>query len=316
MDEKLKLGISSCLLGEKVRYNGGHKLDFFLVDVLGRYVNYVPVCPEVEIGLGTPREPVRLTVPGESTRLVTQTSGIDHTDRMLQWSGKQLERLDREGLCGYVFKSKSPSCGLARVKLYRNNKVIPGRGGGIFAHAFTRRFPLLPVEEEGRLRDIELRENFIVRVFTVHRWRKGVKEDPTVARLMDFHTRNKLIYMAHHPQLAGELGRLTAKAAKIPMEELLHSYETLMMKCLEYKATGRKNANVLYHIMGYFKKHLEPDEKQELIETIENYRLTYLPLVAPLTLLKHYVRKYRVSCLEDQYYLDPHPMELKLRNHA
>ncbi|MCP5048196.1 MAG: DUF523 domain-containing protein, partial [bacterium] len=165
----MKLGISSCLLGEKVRYNGGHKLDFFLVDVLGRYVDYVPVCPEVEIRLGTPREPVRLAVSEDSTRLVTQTSGIDYTDRMLEWSQKILEQLDAEGLCGYVFKSKSPSCGLARVKLYRNNKVIPGNGRGIFADAFTQRFPLLPVEEEGRLRDIELRENFIVRVFTVHR---------------------------------------------------------------------------------------------------------------------------------------------------
>jgi uncharacterized protein YbgA (DUF1722 family)/uncharacterized protein YbbK (DUF523 family) len=316
MVEKIKIAVSSCLLGKKVRYNGGHKGDHFLIDVLGNYVEYVPVCPELEIGLGVPREPVRLVGDPDSPRLVTQKTAIDHTDRMTAWTGNRLDRLGKNELCGFILKSKSPSCGIGRVKVY-DEKGRPGRTGiGIFARTVLERWPNLPVEDEGRLQDTGLRENFIVRVFTYHRWRRMLKTSPSPGGLVDFHTRNKLIYMAHHPEYARQLGKLTAQAKHLDREELFNSYESLLMKCLAYKATTRKNANVLYHMLGYFKKHLDPEDKQELVETIENYRLNYIPLVVPVTLFKHYVRKYRQPYLLNQYYLDPQPLELKLRNHA
>jgi uncharacterized protein YbgA (DUF1722 family)/uncharacterized protein YbbK (DUF523 family) len=318
MEEKIKLGISSCLLGEKVRYNGGHTLDRFLVDVLGQYVDYVPVCPEVVIGLSIPREALRLVkYPGDETpRLVTQKTGIDYTDRMLTWAGSRLERLEKEELCGYIFKSKSPSSGMERIKVYNEKGTAQRDGVGMFARAFMERFPLMPVEDEGRLNDIGLRENFIVRVFTYHRWRKVLKGPRTINAVVNFHTKNKLLFMAHHPEMARQLGKLPAKAKEIAPEEFFANYESLMMKLMTYKSTVRKNANVLYHMMGYFKRQLHPDEKQELLEVIEQYRLGYYPLVVPLTLLKHYVRKYDQPYLKEQHYLNPHPVELKLRNHA
>jgi uncharacterized protein YbgA (DUF1722 family)/uncharacterized protein YbbK (DUF523 family) len=318
MEEKLKLGISSCLLGNKVRYNGGHTLDRFLVDVLGHYVDYVPVCPEVEIGLPIPREALRLVkYPGDETpRLVTQKTGIDHTERMLTWSRSRLEQLEKEELCGYIFKSKSPSSGMERIKVYNEKGTAQRNGVGMFARAFMERFPLMPVEDEGRLNDIGLRENFIVRAFTYHRWRKVLKVTRTINAVVNFHTKNKLLFMAHHLEMARQLGKLPAKPNEMPQEEFFTNYESLMMKLMTYKSTVKKNANVLYHMMGYFKKQLHPDEKQELVEVIEQYRLGYYPLVVPLTLLKHYVRKYDQPYLKDQYYLNPHPVELKLRNHA
>ena len=317
-DEKIKLGISTCLLGEKVRYDGGHKLDHFLVDVLGQYVEYVPVCPEVEIGLSTPREALRLVkyASDSSPRLITQKTNIDYTSRMLDWANTRLDQLEKEGLCGYIFKSKSPSSGMERIKVYNESGGVQKNGIGLFAKAFMDRFPLLPVEDEGRLNDIELRENFIVRVFTFHRWRDLIKDNPSIGKVVEFHSRNKLLYMAHHPELARQLGKLTAKAKELPLPELLSSYESLMMTLLKYIATPRKNANALYHIMGYFKKQLDANDKQELIDAIEQYRLGLIPLIVPITLIKHYVRKFQPPYLKDQYYLDPHPVELKLRNHA
>jgi len=316
MNEKIKIGISSCLLGEKVRYDGGHKLDRFLVDVLGEHVQYVGVCPEVEIGMSTPREPIRLVGDAEAPRLMNQKGEIDYTDRMLNWADKRLDQLEKEDLCGYVFKTRSPSSGLHRVKVYGTDGKVRKIGTGIFARAFTRRFPNLPVEDEGRMNDIGLRENFIVRIFSYHRWRTLQNIDKTPGGLVGFHTKNKLLYMAHHPETAKQLGKLTANAKQMPLDELFSQYEQIMMQCLQYKATPRKNANVLYHMLGYFKKELSAEEKQELIDTIENYRNSYVPLIVPLTLIKHYVRKFRQSYLKDQYYLDPHPLELKLRNHA
>jgi uncharacterized protein YbgA (DUF1722 family)/uncharacterized protein YbbK (DUF523 family) len=318
MEEKIKLGISSCLLGEKVRYNGGHTLDRFLADMLGQYVDYVPVCPEVGIGLPIPREALQLVkYPGDETpRLMTQKTGIDYTERMLSWAGFRLEQLQKEELCGYIFKSKSPSSGMERITVYNEKGMAQRNGIGMFARAFMEKFPLMPVEDEERLHDIGLRENFIVRVFTYHRWRKVLKGPRTIGAVMNFHTKNKLLFMAHHPEMARQLGKLPAKAKEMPLEEFFTNYESLMMKLMTYKSTVRKNANALYHMMGYFKKQLDPDEKQELVEVIEQYRLGYYPLVVPLTLLKHYVRKYDQPYLRDQYYLNPHPVELKLRNHA
>lgn len=316
--ETIKLGISACLLGQKVRYNGGHTLDRFLADVLGQYVDYVPVCPEVEIGLPTPREAMRLVKrdDDELPRLVTQKTGIDHTDRMLEWAAHRLDKLERDELCGFIFKTKSPSSGMQRVKVYNEKGGNLRTGIGIFARVFMERFPLLPVEDEGRLQDIGIRENFIVRVFTYHRWRQLLKKNRSIGGVVDFHSRNKLVFMAHNPQKARELGKRLARAKELPLEEFLFTYQSAMMECLAFKSTPRKNANVLYHMMGYFKKQLDSGEKQELAELIEQYRLEYYPLVVPLTLIRHYARKFRPPYLENQYYLDLHPVELKLRNHA
>jgi uncharacterized protein YbgA (DUF1722 family)/uncharacterized protein YbbK (DUF523 family) len=316
MEEKIKLGISSCLLGEKVRYNGGHTLDHFLAGVLGQYVEYVPVCPEVEMGLPVPREALRLVGTPETPRLMTQKTGIDYTGRMLAWAKTRLDQLEKEGLCGYIFKSKSPSSGMERVKVYNETGVARRTGVGMFARAFMERFPLLPVEDEGRLHDIGLRENFIVRVFTYFRWRKVLQGPRTIGAVVDFHTGNKLLFMAHHVEIVRQMGSLLARAKQMPLDEFFDTYQDLMMKCMKYKATVRKNTNVLLHMVGYFKKLLEADEKKELLELIDNYRLGYYPLIVPLTLLKHYVRKYDQPYLGCQYYLDPHPLELKLRNHA
>jgi uncharacterized protein YbgA (DUF1722 family)/uncharacterized protein YbbK (DUF523 family) len=305
-------------LGQKVRYNGGHTLDHFLTDILGQYVDYVPVCPEVEIGLPIPREALRLVkYPGDNTpRLVTQKTGVDYTGQMLNWAKSRLDQLEKENLCGYIFKSKSPSSGMERINVYNEKGVAQRNGVGMFARAFLERFPLMPVEDEGRLHDIVLRENFIVRVFTYHRWRQVLEGPHTIGAVVDFHSKNKLLFMAHHPEMARQLGKLPANAKELPIREFFASYQTLMMTLMKFKASVRKHANVLYHMMGYFKKQLDPGEKQELVEIIEQYRVGYYPLVVPLTLIKHYVRKYEQPYLKDQYYLDPHPAELKLRNHA
>ena len=343
MEDKIRLGISSCLLGNKVRFDGGHKLDPFLVHTLGEWVEYVPVCPEVESGFPVPREAFRLVGDPERPRLVTRQTGVDATPRMERWIAGKLPELERLGLCGFIFKSQSPSSGMERVKVYNDKGVAEKKGRGIFARALMERLPLLPVEEEGRLQDIHLRENFIVRIFAYRRWKDLVANDEapaaipsltarqaeprgsrgnsagggaTAAKLVDFQRRHKYLLMAHSPELAHRLGALAVQAGKRPLAGLLLEYEALFMAALQQKATVRKNANVLQHMLGYFKKQLDDFEKRELLQSIENYRLSLVPLVVPLTLLKHYIAKFRQPYLQDQHYLDPHPLELKLRNHA
>jgi uncharacterized protein YbgA (DUF1722 family)/uncharacterized protein YbbK (DUF523 family) len=316
MEDRIKLGISSCLLGEKVRFDGGHKFDPFLVNTLGQFVEYVPVCPEVESGFPIPREAFRLVGDPKAPRLVTRQSGVDATGQMARWMEKKLPLLEKEGLCGFIFKSKSPSSGMERVKVYNDKGVAVKNGVGIFARALMERLPLLPVEEEGRLQDIELRENFIVRIFVYRRWRELLAGGAKAGRLVDFHRRHKLLLMAHSPEMARQLGKLVAAAGTRPEAEIFPVYEKLLMAALKQKATVRKNVNVLQHMFGYFKKQLDDFEKKELLAVIENYRQNLVPLVVPLTLLKHYIDKFKEPYLAGQYYLDPHPLELKLRNHA
>jgi uncharacterized protein YbgA (DUF1722 family)/uncharacterized protein YbbK (DUF523 family) len=317
MEDKIRIGISACLLGEKVRFDGGHKLDRFLAYTLGEYVDYVPVCPEVEVGLPTPREALRL-VRGEAgeARLVFSRSGEDITARMTDWARRRVRDLEGEGLCGFIFKAKSPSSGMERVKLYDRNGVPKKEGVGIFARVFMEHFPLLPVEEEGRLHDPRLRENFIEAVFTFRRWRDCRKDGLDAGRLVDFHTRHKLLLMAHSVEHYRRMGKLVAEAGKRPLSELFEEYQQLLMEAMRLKATVSKNANVLMHAMGYFKKDLSPDEKQELLEVIGNYRKGHVPLLVPVTLVNHYVRKYDEPYLKRQHYLNPHPLELQLRNHV
>jgi uncharacterized protein YbgA (DUF1722 family)/uncharacterized protein YbbK (DUF523 family) len=314
--DRIRLGISSCLLGQKVRYDGQHKLDRYLRDTLGQHVEYVPVCPEVECGLPVPREPMRLVGDPAAPRLITIRTGQDLTDRMVGWARGRLAELEHEGLSGFIFKSKSPSSGMERVKVYDGAGGVRRVGSGLFAAAFMARFPLLPVEEDGRLHDIRIRENFIERVFVMHRWRQLVSGGRRVGGLVQFHTRHKLLVLAHSPRHYRELGQLVAQAKQLRPVQAFERYHGLLMEGLRLHATPAKNANVLHHAMGYFKKQLSADEKQELLQLIEAYRQGHYPLIVPVTLLRHYVRKHGQPYLMEQVYLDPHPAELQLRNHA
>lgn len=315
--QKLRLGVSSCLLGAEVRYDGGHKLDSYLRDVIGIYADFVPVCPEVEVGLPTPRETLRLVKDEQGrTRLVFAKSGEDITERMENWALQRVEQLAGEDLDGYVFKSKSPSSGMERVRVYDRNGVPHKEGAGVFARIFMERFPLLPVEEEGRLNDPRLRENFIASIFTLQRFRRVLEEDGGYGSLVDFHTRHKLLLLSHSQLHYREMGRLVARGRELSFADFLERYKNLLMKTLKLKTTLKKQINVLHHVLGYFKKDLSADEKQEVLEVIENYRQELVPLIVPITLLNHYVRKYDQAYLKQQVYLNPHPKELKLLNHV
>jgi uncharacterized protein YbgA (DUF1722 family)/uncharacterized protein YbbK (DUF523 family) len=314
--EKIKLGISTCLLGENVRYDGGHKLDWFLTDTLGQYVEYVPVCPEVGCGLGVPRESMHLEGDPESPRLVTIRTKQDMTDRMVSWAKKRVVELEKEGLYGFIFKSDSPSSGMERIRVYNEKGMAVKNGVGIFARIFMDHFPLLPVEDEGHLHDPKLRENFIERIFTLKRWREVLVKREKRGEVVDFHTRHKLLILSHSPKHYQIMGKLVARAIDFPLKDLYQQYQTLLMESLELKTTAKKNANVFMHMMGYFREQLSSDEKQELLEVIDHYRGGYIPLVVPITLISHYVRKYDQPYLKQQIYLNPHPLELQLRNHV
>ncbi|MGA1870848.1 MAG: YbgA family protein [bacterium] len=313
---KIRLGISSCLLGEKVRYDGQHKLDRYLRDTLGQFVEWVPVCPEVECGLPVPREAMRLVGDLESPHLVTRKTGIDYTEQMLTWARQKLKELEKQELCGFIFKSKSPSSGMRNVKVYKEPGSVTPKGIGLFAREFMRTFPLLPVEDEGRLHDAALRENFIERIFVYQRWRELLYNRKSLHGLSIFHGNHKLLTMSHSPQLLRELGALVAGGKKMEQDTLFSRYITTFMAGLIHRATIKKNTNVLQHIMGYFKKNITTDEKSELLEVIDNYHKGYIPLIVPIVLLQHYVRKYKEPYLQKQYYLHPHPLELMLRNHV
>lgn len=316
MENQIKIGISACLLGENVRWNGGHTRDRYLTDTLGRYVEYVPVCPEVECGLGVPRETLRLVGDPDNPRLVTSKTEIDQTDRMIRWAMKKVKDLEQEDLCGFIFKRKSPSSGLFNIPVRTSKGMPQKKGQGLFAKAFTKHFPLIPAEEDGRLNDPKLRETFIEQIFTLKRWRETLVRKKSMGNLVDFHTCHKLLIMSHSPEHYRMMGKLVAKGKAIPAKELFENYETTLMEALRRKTTLKKNVNVLQHIMGYFKRQLSSDEKQELLEIISQYKNEYLPLIVPITLLNHYVRKYEQPYLERQLYLNPHPIELTLRNHA
>jgi uncharacterized protein YbgA (DUF1722 family)/uncharacterized protein YbbK (DUF523 family) len=304
------------LLGEQVRYDGGHKLDRFLVNTLGRFVEWVPVCPEVECGMSIPREALRLEGDPEAPRLVTR-SGEDHTERMQSWARGRLEELAAVGLHGFVFKRDSPSSGLYRVRVY-GEKGMPQRvGTGIFAREVATRFPLLPLEEEGRLHDMRLRENFIERVFVYHRWICLLDEDPTPAGLVRFHTAHKLTLMAHSTAHYQKLGRLVARAGKRDWAALVDDYGGLLMEGVKELATPGRHANVLQHLVGFLKAALTREDRIELLELIEDYRREMVPLIVPLTLLRHHLRRHDVpGWVHDQVYLNPYPRELMLRNHV
>lgn len=313
--DKITIGISRCLLGEKVRYDGGHKHDRYITDTLGQFFHFVPVCPEVECGLPVPREPMHLADDVDNPRLVTVHTGIDHTERMKQWAEKRLDELAGQELSGYIFKCRSPSSGMRGVKVYMGSAPPVHRGVGLFAAAFMKRFPLIPVEDENRLHDPGLRESFIKRVFVFERWREFTKTGGSLKDLVEFHSNHKLLVMAHSQKHLSALGKLVG-GAKGFGQDLCTTYIETLMEGLRLIATTRKNTNVLQHILGYFKKDLTGAEKKDLLEIIDAYHRGLIPLVVPVTLLNHYVRKYDKPYLEEQHYLNQHPLELMLRNHA
>ena len=316
MQSKIKVGVSSCLLGNYVRYNGGHKQNRYITDTLSSYFDFLPVCPEVECGLPVPREAMRLIGEHDNPRLVTIRNGEDLTSQMQDYSLRRVAELAEENLSGFIFKKDSPSSGLYRVKVYDVNGKSVKKGRGLFAAAMANHFSILPMEEEGRLQDARLRENFIERVFAYKRWQDFLQDEPDYKKLIAFHTGQKLLMMSHSPEKYKYLGRLVAEGKDHPHQQLMAQYEQAYMEALSVLTSVKKNRNVLYHIMGYFKAHLTADEKAELLEVIDDYANELAPLTVPLTLVNHYVRKYNVAYLQDQVYLKPHPSELMLRNHV
>lgn len=315
-DLPIRVGISSCLLGEEVRYDGGHQKDAYITGVLARYFTWVPVCPEMEVGMGVPREPIRLVGDAAAPRLMGVTSGTDHTARMREFAGRRVDELRRRELSGYILKRGSPSCGLERVKVYAGDGPPARTGTGLFARALTDALPLLPVEEEGRLNDAHLRDNFITRVFAYRRLAALRESEPPPAAVVEFHTAHKYLLLAHNPAAYARLGRLVAEVARPPRAGWLDGYGERFMRALETRATIPKHVNVLQHIMGFFKKQLSAAEKRELAGVIGDYAAGLVPLVVPITLINHYVARFEVAYVRDQIYLRPHPKELMLRNHV
>lgn len=315
--ESLRLGISSCLLGQEVRFDGGHKRDRFLTDTLGQYVSWVPVCPEVEIGLGTPRPTIRLEETSEGVRLVMPSTGDDLTGTMREYSVDRVRRLEKHGLAGYVLKKDSPSCGMERVKVRDRNDVPARTGVGVYAAELMRLAPDLPVEEEGRLNDPRLRENFITRIFAYQRWLDLVGAGPTRRSLMEYHAAHKYVLMSRNQAGMRRLGKLLGEATKdAPVNRLAEEYQTGMTAVMRRVPTRKGHTNVLRHMAGYVSDLMDSDDRAELTEAIGQYHAGLLPLIVPITLLRHYVRKFDVETLQNQVYLWPHPHEMMLLNHV
>ena len=313
----IRIGVSSCLLGKKVRFDGGHKRDAFLVETFGRFVEWVPVCPELEVGLGVPRETLRLVHDQGGNRLIMPKSGADHTERMSRFAARRVAALEKEDLCGYVLKKDSPSCGMERVRVYSPRGGAPSKTGrGLFAEALLTAFPQLPVEEEGRLCDPRLRENFVERVFAYRRLRSLFAQSWAIRDLVAFHTAHKFQLLAHCPKGYERLGSLVARAKGLPGEKMRAQYEAEFMAALSVHATPSRHANVLMHMIGFFREQLDGGSRHEILAVIEDYRRRLVPLIVPLTLIRHHVNRHDVSYLQGQMYLDPHPKELMLRNHV
>jgi len=311
---KIKVGISSCLLGNEVRFDGGHKHSKMCSENLSRYFDFIVECPEVGIGMGVPRKPIRLIGDVKSPHVVSShDNSIDYTDKMLEFSHEKAK--ENSDLCGYIFMKNSPSCGLFRVKVYQENGYPaqePGRG--IYASVITKENPLLPVEESGRLTDPSLRENFITRVFAYHNWQQLKQFGLSYHSIIDFHSRYKYTLMAHAPASYVELGRMLADAGKHDVDTLANSYFPLLMNALENIATRKTHTNVLMHLQGYLKKVLSSQEKQELAKLIDQYRTAQIPLIVPITLLKHHFNNHPDPYIAKQSYLQPYPDDLSLRN--
>ncbi|ABA56920.1 YbgA family protein [Nitrosococcus oceani] len=310
---RLRLAISSCLLGERVRFDGGHKRDTYITEALNAYFDFVPVCPEVAIGMGTPREPIRIVKTSQGLRARgVRHSELDVTDPLRQFGEVMAEELG--DIDGYILKKDSPSCGMERVRVHGTGGAPSRTGTGLYAQVFMARRPWLPVEEEGRLNDPVLRENFFERVFVHYRWRQIGAAGITPAALVEFHSRHKFMVMAHSQAAYRRLGRLVAKAGSESLETLAPTYEAELMSALRRRATRKGHTNVLMHLLGFLRAQLDKADRAELLESMESYRLGLVPLIVPMTLLKHHFRRHPNPYVNQQYYLNPHPPELMLRN--
>ena len=316
-DPRIRIGVSACLLGQEVRFDGGHKRNEFITETLGCFVEFVPVCPELELGLGVPRETLRLVRDrDDNLSLISNKNGIDHTAAMRTFAERRTAALERDDLSGYLLKKDSPSCGMERVKVYAATGMPSSTGRGLYAASLMNRYPNLPVEEEGRLNDPRLRENFVERAFAYRRLRTLFTGRWSIGGLVAFHTAHKLQLLAHAPAAYAELGRLVANAKGAGKNEVRDQYETRFMTALKQLATPARHTNVLQHMAGYFSDNLDAASRRELTSLIDDYRRGLVPLIVPITLIRHYVRAYSVRYLEGQIYLEPHPKELMLRNHV
>jgi uncharacterized protein YbgA (DUF1722 family)/uncharacterized protein YbbK (DUF523 family) len=315
-ERPIRLGVSSCLLGKEVRFDGGHKRDRFVTDLLGAFVEWAPVCPEVEVGMGTPRPALRLVREGDVVRMLEIKSGRDHTRAMERYSAQRVRALGKLDLSGYVLKKDSPSCGMTRVKIFGEKGMPRREGRGLYASALMQAYPSLPVEDEGRLHDPRLRENFIERVFAYRRLADLFRGRWTGGQVVAVHTAHKLQLMAHSPDAYRALGRLVADHKRTSRAAFRAQYEEGFMTALTHLASRGRNANVLQHAAGHLKKLLDSPSRTELAELIHDYRRGLVPLVVPVTLMGHHVRRLDVEYLKGQLFLEPHPKELMLRNHV
>jgi uncharacterized protein YbgA (DUF1722 family)/uncharacterized protein YbbK (DUF523 family) len=292
-------------LGNKVRFDAGHKHDAYITGTLGEFFELVPVCPEVGIGLGVPREPIRLEGdPGQPRAIGVRNRVLDVTEALSAYGSRMAEELN--DISGYILKSQSPSCGMERVNVYKEGHAPSKQGVGLYARALMDALSLLPVEEEGRLGDPAIRENFVERIFAYRRWQELVASGLTPAKWVEFHTVHKLSLMSRGPQYLRELGRLVAEAGSKDHAAISQAYIARFMEALKHRATRKRHTNVLMHLMGYLKKHLNPEDKAELLELIAAYRLGQLPLIVPMTLLKHHFRRFPDSYIQQQVYLNPY----------
>ena len=310
--EKIKIGISSCLMGEKVRFDSGHKRNAYINGILANFFEFTTFCPEVEIGLSIPREPIRLVTLNDKVHCVgTRNPELDVTEDLYKSADEQ-QAWHRQ-LCGYILKKGSPSCGMERVRLYKGD--VPDRiGVGLYAERLMKNFPNLPVEEEGRLEDPVLRENFIQRVYIYSRWQNLMEQAISMKSLTLFHAQHKYIYMSHDQSMARQLGSWLAESHKTDLDTLTTQYPLKMMALLKRRATRKNHVNTLQHIQGYLKNHLDAGDKQELTTNIKQYREGLLPLIVPITLLRHHFRRYPNNYISNSYYMQPHPAELMLLN--
>ncbi|GAA5189438.1 DUF523 and DUF1722 domain-containing protein [Ferrimonas gelatinilytica] len=311
MEKKPIVGISACNLGQPVRYDGGHKRSAFVDGQLREWVEFRPICPEVGAGLSTPRPTIRLRQTEIGIRLVDDKNGVDHTEAMQSFSERVLPSLDN--LSGYIVCAKSPSCGMERVKVFNADATGAERNGrGLFTDALMKRYPLLPVEEDGRLNDARLRENFVTRVLIYQEFQQ-LQADPTQGRLLNFHRKHKMLLLSHHQNLYRQLGRLVASSGQSSLDERLNEYGKMMMAALARPASRRGHTNVLQHLQGYFKRDITTGERQQLHQTILDYRQGKVPLMAPLSVLRHLLVRFPKPYVQSQSYLQPHPEALALR---
>ena len=310
--DKIKIGISSCLLGEKVRFDGQHKYHWYINEVLEQYFEYISICPEVAIGMGIPRKSVRLVGNVDSPEMIEPGSGKNWTKDMHKYNHRILPKLSE--LSGYLFKKGSPSCGVFRTKVYQDNGIPLPHGQGIFAKAFVERYPLIPIEDEGRLNDAQLRENFIKRVFAYHRLKIQMDKKFKRSDWIKFHEQSKYLLLSHSRTHYSTLGNLVANMKHVPAKEFKSTYAKAYMETFKVKSTRKKNMDVLLHILGFMKTQLNSLQKKDLLQVIQSYREGTIPLIVPVTLLSHYIRVFDIAYIKDQYYLNPHPYNLSLRN--